>query len=369
LKGFDIREIGRIFLIYSGAIIAGLVTSELNVPLPWMIGPMVFATAAGLLGFSIRVPAVTRPVGQTIVAATVGLAFTPVAVAALAEWIVPMVAVAILTVVAGFLVAAILMRLTNIDVISACLATIPIGPVETANLAVRHGVAPGPVAFAQTSRIMILILIIPPVIVALDGSVSDPTAILANAEVDLMGALLLILAAAAGGVVLKKLKFANPFFLGPLAGSAAAAALTLPISAFPFVVLAGAQVLLGVWLGAMFDRDLFVRTRSFVPAALISTVLLIIACVLMALGVSAVTGIRWTTMVLSTAPGSVTEMALTAKILQEGVALVTAFHLTRIFIIMPAAPLIFSVTARVAARYGWLPPTRATVSDPVPPRD
>lgn len=355
----DYRYIVRMLGIYVGAICAGWITAALNVPLPWMIGPMVFASALGLSGFSIRVPTITRPIGQTVVAATVGLSFTPVAVAAIADWIVAMIAVAVLTVVAGFLVAAVLMRLTRIDVISASLATIPIGPVETANLAVRHGVAPGPVAFAQTLRIMLLVLLVPPVIVALDGSVQDPMATLRDANVDLLGGLLLIAAATAGGWVAKRLKVSNPFFLGPLAGSALAAALSLPVSALPFIVLSAAQVLLGVWLGAMFDRTLFSKSKSFVPAAFLSTFLLIIACTAMALGVSALTGISWTTMVLATAPGSVTEMALTAKILEEGVALVTAFHLTRIFIILPLAPFIFSLTARVAAHYGWLPTVKA----------
>jgi hypothetical protein len=51
-------------------------------------------------------------------------------------------------------------------------------------------------------------------------------------------------------------------------------------------------------------------------------------------------------------PERATEMALTAKILQEGVAVVTAFHLVRIFIILPSAPLIINATARLAARWG-----------------
>ncbi len=70
----------------------------------------------------------------------------------------------------------------------------------------------------------------------------------------------------------------------------------------------------------------------------------------MAFAISAFTGIGWQVMVLATAPGSVTEMALTAKILQQGVAMVTAFHVVRIFILLPAAPLIFAITARLAGR-------------------
>ena len=64
----------------------------------------------------------------------------------------------------------------------------------------------------------------------------------------------------------------------------------------------------------------------------------------MALGLARITGEAWQVMVLAMAPGSVTEMALTAKVLQEGIAVVTAFHLVRIFIILPFAPLIISVT-------------------------
>lgn len=340
----------KVLLVYAGAIAAGYVTSWLRVPLPWMIGPMVFAGLIGGFGKSVQVPLVTRPVGQTVVAAAVGLAFTPEAVIAVAEQAVPMVAVALLTIVAGFIVAGLLMRLTRIDVISASLASVPGGPVEMAALATRYGVAPGPVAFAQTMRIALLVLIIPPLIVGIAGGAPDPSAVLMGGELDVFGAGLLLAIAAAGGFVFRAARITSPFFLGALGFSAIAAALSLPVAMPPFVILASAQVLLGVWLGCMFDREMLVSSRGFVPAALVSTLLLLVLCAAMAFTVSALTGIDWQIMVLATAPGSVTEMALTAKILHQGVAIVTAFHVVRIFIILPAAPLIFAITARLASR-------------------
>jgi len=75
----------------------------------------------------------------------------------------------------------------------------------------------------------------------------------------------------------------------------------------------------------------------------------------MGLLLSWLTGQSWQVMILSTAPGSVTEMALTAKILQEGLAIVTAFHVIRIFIILPFASSIIAVTARLADRWGLHP--------------
>jgi uncharacterized protein len=344
------HALAKVILVYAGAIAAGYVVSWLRVPLPWMIGPMVFAGLVSALGPGVKVPVITRPMGQTVVAAAVGLSFTPAAVRAVAEQIVPMVAVAFLTIVAGFIVAGLLMRLTKIDVVSASLASVPGGPVEMAALASHYGVAPGPVAFAQTMRIALLVLIIPPVIVGISGGAADRLTALMGGELDLLGGGLLLAIAAAGGFAFRAVRISSPFFLGPLGFSAAAAALTLPVSMPPLVVLSSAQVLLGVWLGCMFDRDMLMRSRSFIPAALFSTLVLMVLSVAMALGISALTGIDWQVMVLAAAPGSVTEMALTAKILQQGVAMVTAFHVVRLFIILPTAPLIFAITARLAGR-------------------
>ncbi len=338
-----------VILIYAGAIIAGYIMSWLGVPLPWMIGPMVLAGAVSALSDYGSVPKITRPVGQMVVAGVVGLAFTPSAVTAVVEQIVPMLSVALMTILAGFIVAAVLMRLTHMDVISASLASIPGGPVEMAALASRYGVAPGPVAFAQTLRIALLVLVIPPALLAINGG-RGAALVLTGAEVNHAGTALLLAVAVAGGFLFCWIRVSNPFFLGPLAFAAIASALSLPVSMPPSWVLASAQVLLGVWLGCMFDREMLLNSRTFIPAAVISTALLLVLCVGMAFGVSALTGIEWQTMVLATAPGSVTEMALTASILQQGVAIVTAFHVVRIFIIIPSAPFIFAITARLAKR-------------------
>ena len=49
-------------------------------------------------------------------------------------------------------------------------------------------------------------------------------------------------------------------------------------------------------------------------------------------------GLPLATLVLAAAPGSVTEMSLTVQAMGLGVALVTTFHIVRLFIIMPLSP-------------------------------
>lgn len=342
----------QIIAIYAGALCVGLVLNWLRVPLPFMIGALIFATTLRMSELPVNTPAQTRPLGQMLVASSVGLSFTPEAVSAVGTLLVPMVGAALLTVVLGLVVAAVLMRMAHVDGVTASLASVPIGPVESANLAIRHGVMPGPVVFAQTLRIMMLVILLPPAIVWLEGGISDPTATLRAMPWTTGGALMLFALAVAGSLAARLVGLSNPYFVGAIGGSALGAAFDMPLTAYPYPVLVAAQIFLGVWLGAVFDRELIRRAGSFVPAAFVSSLLMIALCVLMGLGIHLLTGQPWTVMVLSTAPGSVTEMALTAKILQEGIAVVTAFHLIRIFIILPSAPLLFRVLAKVADRLG-----------------
>jgi uncharacterized protein len=345
-------QVRHVLLIYAGALAFGVIGNWINLPLPWLIGAMAFATTLRLSNLPVQVPAVTRPIGQMIVASSVGLSFTPAAVSALTALFVPMISVAILTIVAGFAVAALLMRMARVDVITATLASIPMGPVESAHLAHQHGVPPGPIIFSQTLRIMMLVVFIPPALVALSDGTHDPIAVLRAIPWSTPGALLLGAFGVMGALAARAVRLGNPFFVGSIGGAALAAALSFPVTAYPYPLLVIAQVFLGVWLGAVFDRELLRNAAGFIPGAVATSLLMVAICIGMGLGLAWVTGEPWPVMVLSTAPGSVTEMALTAKILQEGIAVVTAFHLVRIFIILPFAPMIINLTARLANRWG-----------------
>jgi len=343
------RRVARLALIYAGALTCGYIADRLQVPLPWMIGSILFSAAFRLSGQEMDIPGRTRQVGQILVASSVGLAFTPAAVSAMGSLLLPMLAAALLTIVFGFAIGAFIKMAAKVDVITATLAAVPTGPVESVVLANKHGVDPGPVIFAQIFRIMALVCLVPPIIVALDGTISDPSSVLSNVVWTPGGALLLVAAGVGGAFLARVLRISNPFFVGSLAGAALVAAFDLPVTALPYPVLVVAQTFLGVWLGAAFDRDLLRRAKGFISIAVLAAFMMAGLCAILGLLLSYLTGVSWQVMVLATAPGSATEMALTAKILNEGLAIVTAFHVLRIFIILPFAPLIIGTTAKVAA--------------------
>ncbi len=346
------QQFGHFVLIYSGALVCGAIGYLVSLPLPWMIGAMVFAAAMRLSEQPVNVLPMTRPIGQVIVAASVGLSFTPAAVATVTTMFIPMISAAVLTILAGFVVAAVLMRMARVDVITATLSAIPMGPVESAHLAERHGVFAGPIVFSQTLRIMLLVVFIPPVLVYFSDTIEHPTAVLRSVHWSMSGALSLAAIGLLGAIAARMLRLGNPFFIGALGGAAVASALSLPVTAFPYPALVLAQIFLGVWLGAVFDRELLRNATGFISGAVVSAILLVVICAAIGFGMTWITSEPWQVMILATAPGSVTEMALTAKVLQEGIAVVTAFHVVRIFIILPFAPLIIGLTARFAKAWG-----------------
>lgn len=342
---------GQLVLIYPLAALAGWLFQKAGVPLPFMIGPLVATATLYVCGLaSVIVPVESRPAGQLVVAAQVGLSFSPAAFAALFDLAPLLVGLALLTAGCGFLVALLLARMARLPLVAALLATMPTSPVEAAIMAERFDIPPGPVILAQTLRIAAIVVLVPVGIYLVDGWPDRSAVLRVAATPDPAGIALLVAAGILGGIVCRRLRIANPYFLGPLATSAALTAAGVEPAPFPTLVLAGAQILLGTWLGSTFRRSLFQSAGRLLGAILCSTLAMLILTVSCGLALAFLLGLPWEELVLAAAPGGVTEMALTAKFLGQDVAIITAFHLVRIFLIVPNFPWVATRLHRRATR-------------------
>lgn len=330
----------RAVLLLALATGTGFVAQRLSFPLPWMIGPMLVTAAIAVTRGAPPVHWYYRPIGQVVVATAVGLAFTREALTELIAHGGYMVAGAVLTIAAGYLAALLLVRLAHTDGTTAFFASMPGGPVEMATMAEKYGVPGGPVALAQTMRIAGIVLIVAPALLWSHGALRQ-TGLRFDGALHVNGLIVLYLVAIATAVLFKRLKLSNAFFLGPVAATAAITSSGITLSAVPFPLLAAGQILLGVSLGSRFDRDKLAGAGSYIVAALASTAVLLTLCVVIAAVLSRLSGSPLPGLVVSTAPGSVTEMALTAKALHEPVAMVTAYHLVRIFILIPFGAVLY----------------------------
>ena len=141
-----------------------------------------------------------------------------------------------------------------------------------------------------------------------------------------------------------KLRRANPWFLGALAVSMGLTMAGLELSAVPQWLMNAAQLVIGVSLGVRFRREFLHTAPRWLGMVALGTVGLMAVCAGFAWLLHWATGLPWVTLLLGTSPGGITEMAITAKVLQLGVPVVTAFQVCRLI----------AVLLLVAPLYRWL---------------
>ena len=100
------------------------------------------------------------------------------------------------------------------------------------------------------------------------------------------------------------------------------------------------QFFIGWSLGDRYRPDFFRSAPRFIAVVALYTALTLV----LAFGLGAVLSC-WSqapvpTLILGTTPGGIAEMAITAKVLQLGVPVVTAFHVMRmVFVVLVTGPL------------------------------
>jgi hypothetical protein len=209
-----------------------------------------------------------------------------------------------------------------------------------ATLGERFGGRVDRIAAAQSLRILIVVAIVPGAITALDIHGSEPYVQGATAFVA-GGFALLMAATLAGSAVFQWLRMPNAFVLGSLAVAIPLTALEVDLSSMPPIVSNAGQCLLGCALGSRFQPDFMRGAQRFVGAVATTVLLSIALAAAFGVALAWLAGQDAATLVLGNAPGGIAEMCITAKVLQLGVPLVTAFHVTRLVVLLLATPAVF----------------------------
>ncbi len=341
------RGIGRAVLALAIGAAAGYACALLHTPIPWMLGPLFSLAFLRVAGVDIGVPTPVRYGGQWLIGTALGLYFTPAVVREVAGLWYLLLAGAVFAVAVGYASGYVLARMAQLDRTTALFASVPGGAAEMAVLGERFGARVDRVAAAQSLRILIVVAIIPAIYTLLGVHGADPYVQGAKTFVPL-GFVLLMSATGVGGFVFQRLQVPNAFVLGSLAVSIPLTAMQVDLSAMPQVASNVGQCLLGCALGSRFQRDFLEGAHRFVGAVLVSVLLAMAMSAVFGAGMAYASGLHPATLVLGTAPGGIAEMCITAKVLQLGVPLVTAFHVARVVVILLTTVPVF---ARVQGRW------------------
>lgn len=313
--------------------VAGASCAWLRMPLPWMIGPLLAMAACNFTGAELRAPPAGRAAGQVVIGTALGLYFTPVVGReVVAHWPVLFLA-ALIAIFLGVLGGWVLSRAAGVDAKTAFFASVPGGAAEMAILGERFHARVDRIALAQSLRVLVVVIVVP-FALTYSGAHGSETYVAVSVPFRWQWLLALLALAGAAALVLGKLRMPNAFFFGPLAVTIVLTVNDLQFSAVPTALTNAAQMLLGCALGARFERRSLGSAPRYVFAVLVSIVIAILAAAGLGWAVAKLSGLPVPSMILAMAPGGLAEMCITAKVLQLGVPLVTAAHVTRVLVLI-----------------------------------
>ena len=331
-------NLARTVLTLLMALASAALCVQLRTPLPWMIGPLVATAALSTLGAPTASHTPLRNAGQWVIGAALGLYFTPPVVALVASlwWAMALNVLWALALGVAFGMwlhrvhhAPGLFHITGLSR-ATCYFASPIGGAsEMTLMAERRGAQTELVASSHSLRVLLVTLVIPfgfqfAGLHGLDTLLPGPRV------VQWPGLAALGLLTGIGCWLMVRLKLTNPWFLGALAASLAVTASGHTWSAIPVWMTNAAQLVIGISLGVRFTRSFVHLAPRWLASVALGTLVMMALCAGFAWLVAQLAGLRWATVLLGTSPGGIAEMAITAKVLQLGVPLVTAFHVTRL---------------------------------------
>jgi membrane AbrB-like protein len=321
----------------------------LDTPIPWMIGPLVATALVSVFGAPTASWGPLRNTGQWVIGAALGLYFTPQVGALVASlwWAIALGIVWALALGLAFgtwlrrVHAVQLAPLTPAQRWSTTYFAGAIGGAsEMTLIAERHGARTDLVAAAHSLRLLMVTLTIPFAMhgAGVSGLDLDTPGV---RDVSPTGFAVLTALTLAGALAMRRLGRANPWFMGALLVAMGLTLSGVTLSALPGWLTAAAQLVIGVSLGVRFTPAFVHTAPRWLGSVALATVAMMLLCAGFAAALSQATGLPLATLVLGTSPGGIAEMAITAKVLQLGVPVVTAFQVCRLVAVLVLAEPVF----------------------------
>ncbi|MGB3417814.1 MAG: AbrB family transcriptional regulator [Mesorhizobium sp.] len=326
--------------------LTALAASWAGIPLAWVLGALVPTAVGSVLGVDVFAPRLGRKVGQLIVGTSIGLSLTMAALEMIVIWFPFMLLTAVVSILATALLCVPFSRFARVNLATGFFSLTPGGLAEMARTGAKEGAQSEAVAFSQTIRVALLVCILPSLLLnfGIDGGLPQ----LSARSILPPGELAIVFAVAGLCVFLVRFTGANnTWMIGGLLGAGIVAASGLVEGKVPYAFFALGQFLIGLSIGSRFERDNLMR----LPRVCLMSTLFIVVMTTMLFGygvlIHVATGLDLSSLALSTSPGGLAEMTLTAQALHLNTALVTSFHVVRSFIINAYSPQFYRMFRRI----------------------
>ncbi|MFV0492702.1 MAG: AbrB family transcriptional regulator [Pseudorhodobacter sp.] len=312
-----------------------------RLPLPWMLGAMMFSGLAAILHLPVRGWVKARPPMSMIIGTMLGSQFSPHTLDQALHWWPAILGLAAYLLVATSLSYGYLRRVVQMDRPTAYFSAMPGGLIDMVLLGAERGADERTIALMHSARIFLVVLGLPALMqLATGADAGSRNAIYRPFSDFSLIDLGWFLVAVVGGLGLGKLcRLPAPFLIGPMLASMVLHWAGISAFTLPTIVIAGAQVVLGTTVGCRFIGTAPARTLRILAVAAGSTVLLLVVALLFSLVLAQVIDIPVEGILLAFSPGGLAEMSLVALALNIEVAFVVLCHICRIGMVIVFAGL------------------------------
>lgn len=325
------------------ALCGALIAQKLNLPIPWLLGPLFVTALLKMNNAPIECHKSARQIGLLIIGLSLGLYFTPDMIhTVLSHWAVLLVGLAF-ALVMGAVTACIVFKWGQVDFKTAWFGSAVGGANEMSHLAEHYQARVDKVASAHALRVLLVVVFMPFFYRLMDWHGSDQS-LISSIPINWANFIFLFALCLLGCFIFKKLKLPNPWTFGPLLVAVLLTSNSIQLSSIPPSVLHLGQILLGWSLGNKFSQSFFKTAPRYMSVVAGANMLSIGMAFLCSYALVYFVDIPVPTILLGLAPGGVAEMTLTAKVLHLGVPMVTAFHVVRMIGVMSTVgPLYFYI--------------------------
>ncbi len=323
--------------------IGALVAFMLDFPAPFLCGPALAVTLAGLAGLRLSVPNLLRNATFVIVGISMGTSVTPEVIGAAKTWPLSFLAV-LVTVVILLYVAYWILRGFGYDRTTAMLGASPGHLSYIISLTAETKSDLATVSVIQSVRVLALTLAVPFIVEYLDLISIEPPILPLPMHPVVLG--LTILASLAVGWLFMRWRFPAALLLGGVAVSIGIHITGLTSGGVPSWLSQPTYIVLGSLIGTRFSRaSLRDMRKAFLAGGVVTVVVMLLASVIAVL-VSRLTGVPLNAVMIAFSPGGLETMAAMAVMMHADTAYVGSHHVLRLLFLSVLMPLVMGKDAR-----------------------
>ncbi|KQI67896.1 aminopeptidase [Loktanella sp. 3ANDIMAR09] len=329
----------RLGLTYAVAGTGVVVFQLLNLPLPWLLGPIFACLVAALAGVPLKGNKLVNDAMRSILGVAVGATFTVALLGSMGAMWPTLLMIPLMIASIGLIGVPYFQKIWGFDFATSYYSAMPGGLQDMLAFGEEAGGDVRALSLIHATRVMVIVVALPFILQGVwDADLSNPPGAPA-ASIAPSQLLLMALCGLVGWRGAKAVGMFGASILGPLIVAAILSLLGILQHRPPAEAIWMAQFFIGMTVGTKYVGVTMPEVRRDVTAALGLCVILLVLTVIFAEAIYLMDLAPPMETLLAFAPGGQAEMTVLALIVGADMAFVIAHHVLRIFVVILGAPL------------------------------